>query len=249
MDVNDIDINFEYEAPDGSKIPQVDNTKDLGVFISSDIKFKDHIKFVHSKCRQLMGWALRTFKTRKADLMLTLWKSLIIPRLDYCSQLYFPTAVNEMQQLEALQRTFTSHISSITNLDYWQRLKQFKLYSVERRFERYLLIYSWKIIEDKIIPPEPFSVSDLESRTGRKFIIHANDNLNLPFNRAKSSFNALPKKIRNCTNVNFETFKKHLDKYHLYKVPDEPNVSGYKKYRCATTNTIKEQSRYIYGGE
>ena len=175
--------------------------------------------------------------------MLTLWKSLILPRIDYCSQLYFPSTVGEMQELESLQRTFTNYITSIKHLDYWNRLRSLKLYSIERRFERYLIIYCWKILEDKIISPEHFDSTPIISRTGRKFILQSSQN-HTPFYRAMKSFNSIPKEIRNIYNVSIITFKSHLDKF-ICKVPDEPNVPGYKKFRCSSTNMIHEQKNYM----
>ena len=49
------------------------------------------------------------------------------------------------QQIEGVQRTFTSRIWGVQHLDYWQRLKALNLMSMQRRRERYIIIHMWKI--------------------------------------------------------------------------------------------------------
>ena len=43
--------------------------------------------------------------------MLTLFKSLVLPRLDYDSQLWSPHLVKHIDQLKKIQRSFTKHIT------------------------------------------------------------------------------------------------------------------------------------------
>ena len=62
--------------------------KDLGVIMSSDCMFDDHIVQVTKKCSQLCGWILRTFENISELLMLTLFKSSVLSRIDYASQLW-----------------------------------------------------------------------------------------------------------------------------------------------------------------
>ena len=48
--------------------------------------------------------------------MLTLWKTLVLPRLEYCSQLWDPFHVGEIQQLEIVQRSFIRKIDGALGL-------------------------------------------------------------------------------------------------------------------------------------
>ena len=50
-------------------------------------------------------------------------------------------------------------------------------------------------------------------------------------------FNALPKQIRDMTNVSVDKFKKSLDAY-LAKIPDMPLLMGYTAHRQAESNSI-----------
>ena len=77
--------------------------------------------------------------------MITIWKSLIKPKLDYCSQLWSPSDQASIAMLEGVQRNFTSRIAGMEGKDYMDRLLHLRLYSQERRRERYQIIFLWKI--------------------------------------------------------------------------------------------------------
>ena len=79
--------------------------------------------------------------------MVTLFKSMVFPHMEYCCPLWSPTAIGRIRQLETIQRSFTAKINGLNNLNYWERLRVLGLYSLERRREWYLLIYVFKIIQ------------------------------------------------------------------------------------------------------
>ena len=139
--------NRAYKTPTGTEVEFKNTIKDLGVLVQSDGKFGDHISNLVMKCRRKMGWILRVFTTRDQVPMMTLYKSLVVPIAEYCCQLWNPAAVGLITAVEGIQRTFTSKIAGMQNLSYWERLKRLNLYSLQRRRERYLVIYVWKIIQ------------------------------------------------------------------------------------------------------
>ena len=94
-------------------------------------------------------WILRSFVSRDRLTMLTLFKSLVISRLDYASQLWSPHKISQITQIEKVQRSFTKHITGLRDLSYHERLQTLKLYSLQRRREKYCIILIWKIIENK----------------------------------------------------------------------------------------------------
>ena len=121
-----------YRTMSGDQITVVNNAKDLGVTMSCDGTFRQHIYNLTDTGLKLAGWVLRTFRTRHKVPMLTLWKSLILSKLDYCSQLWNPSQTGEIQALEQVQRYFVRRISGIHHLNYWQQLRALSLYSLER---------------------------------------------------------------------------------------------------------------------
>ena len=54
----------------------IKNVKDLGVIMSADLSFNEHINVIAAKGKQMAGWSLRVFKSREAYLMKTLLKQL-----------------------------------------------------------------------------------------------------------------------------------------------------------------------------
>ena len=94
-----------------------------------------------------MGWVLRVYQSRQRSLMLTLLKSLVIPLVEYCCQLWNPWKAKDTQAIEAIQQTFAYKIIEVQHLNYWQRLHELKLYSLQRRRERYIVINIWKITQ------------------------------------------------------------------------------------------------------
>ena len=83
--------------------------------------------------------------------------------------------VKHIDQLEKIQRSFAKHITGMQSLEYSERLVSLKLYSLQRRRERYCIIYVWKIIEGLVpIFSKPI-VCSYSERRGRSCIIsHVN---------------------------------------------------------------------------
>ena len=82
--------------------------------------------------------------------MLLLWKSLVQATLDYCCQLWSPNTPGQIQMLEMVARNFIRQIKGLRHLSYWQQLAHLHMYSQQRRRERYMIIYIWKILEGHV---------------------------------------------------------------------------------------------------
>ena len=104
-----------YHADKTTQIPNNETVRDLGVLFCNDLSFTCHVDATCTNAKQMIGWTLRTFKTRDRTTMLTLWKSLILPKIEYCSQLLSSLNMTDLQKLEGLQRSFTSYINGQTN--------------------------------------------------------------------------------------------------------------------------------------
>jgi hypothetical protein len=67
-------------------------------------------KNVITKASRMAGWVLRTFKTRERQVMLTLYKQLVLSQLEYCCPVWAPTDVASIMAIEAVQRAYTRKI-------------------------------------------------------------------------------------------------------------------------------------------
>ena len=135
---------------------QLSIVKDLGIYFSQELTFEHHTRMITNKGKQMGGWILRTFITRSPAVMKTLLKQLIYPTIEYNCILWSPINQLLIDLLESVQSTFLKQIKSPTlgiNSDYWDRLAHYKLYSLQRRRERYAIIYTWKVLHN--IYPNP----------------------------------------------------------------------------------------------
>ena len=80
-----------YHMKSGTVIHESDGTRDLGVWMSNNATFTEHISNVTTSCKKIMSMIFRSFTSRNDQLMLTLYKSLILSKIDYCSVLWNPT--------------------------------------------------------------------------------------------------------------------------------------------------------------
>ena len=118
-------------------------------------------------------------------------------------------------------------------LDYSDRLVFLKLHSLQRRRERYCIIYVWKIIEGLVPNFSNPIVCSYSDRRGRSCIVshvHVGRLGTLAFNsfrwRAIRLFNAMPNHIRCISCCSVLSFKCKLDLY-LRNIVDLPGRPGF----------------------
>ena len=242
---------IKYRTEGNILIPFKDSVKDLGILVQNDGKFDQNIGEICRKSRRQAGWILRTFKTREPLAMLTLYRALVLPIAEYCCQLWSPAAIGMIKELEGIQRTFTSIIRGMEHLTYWDRLKALSLYSLQRRRERYAIIYVWKIIQG--LAPN-FEREDLRiktygvgSRLGRRCMLPPLIRSGEGSLRDRSFitvgprlFNSMPYDIRQFEG-SLMTFKRKVDTF-LLDVEDRPPLPGYVD--AAAGNTIVQQTAH-----
>ena len=134
-----------YKAPDDDVIEEKESLRDLGVAMSNDLSFSLHISNIIAETNRLIGWVMRSFRSRSRLVMITVWKSLIQSKLDFNSQLWSPNDQGTINRIESVARHFTSKISGMEGKDYWERLQSLDLFSQERRRERSSIIFLWKV--------------------------------------------------------------------------------------------------------
>ena len=123
--------------------------------------------------------------------------------------------------------------------NYHERLKELKIYSLERRRERYLIIHAWEMIEEKrenILNLQTKTTGRCRkiayrfipfTRNGVKILNSTRTKLhNSTKNKMAILFNQLPANIANISGVTTDTFKHHLDGW-LQKIPDQPRIDYY----------------------
>ena len=183
--------------------------------------------------------------------MMTIWKSTIQSKMDYCSQLWSPNDQGSIARLESVARNFTSQIAGLEGKDYWERLKSLKLYSQERRRERYQIIFLWKVAQGLV---QGYHVEFYSSdRRGRLAVVRPyKTRAPVQVRRAREAslsvkgarlFNSIPRELRDMSHGKVESFKHGLDMW-LSQIPDQPTIPNCQ--RAAVTNSLLDQIMLHY---
>ena len=224
---NKLKETTNYITPHWELIETTATVKDLGITMANNCSFQQHISNITEAAKRMSAWVFRTFTTRERLPLMTLYKSLVRPLVEYSSALWCPISKADIKRLEEVQKSFIRKINGVST-DYRTALKQLNLYSLERRRERYLIMQVWKMIEG--MAPNNSSTDDCIIRTQTE-ISHRRgrtwqtlDLRKTPTHLLKARqqsvkcfdtklFNKLPKNIINIANASIDTFKSMLDKY------------------------------------
>ena len=146
--------SYDYIDSSGSSpITDAQSARDLGVHMDIDGTFTTHITKAVNKSKKLCGWINCSFINKSIELRRKLWRTYVEPVLDYGSQIYCPINLTSISRLETVQRYYTYHTENLQLYNYWERLKMMKINSVQRRQERYRIIYIFKIIQNLVPNP------------------------------------------------------------------------------------------------
>ena len=148
--------------------------------------------------------------------MLTFLKSLVIPLLEGCSQLWYPWKAKDIQAEPPCERLSVS----------------------QRCRERYIIIYIWKITQHMVPNIDGTMGHKIKtrkpSRHGTQCVIQNQTNRNPAQSLQENAItvfgprlhNSLLKYLREIESVKTEKFKFSLDKF-LELIPDEPKMPNY----------------------
>ena len=131
-------------------------------------------------------------------------------------------------------------------MGYWDKLSHLRVYSQERRRERYQICFIWKLSQGLV---EGYSIKwQWGERRGRIAIpnsIPQSAHVKVKQARERSLgvhgallFNLLPVNLRNEDSGDFALFKNHLDIF-LAMIPDQPTTPGLA--RAAGSNSLLDQ--------
>ena len=112
-----IETQRRYMGPEMNSIDLYESVNDLGVTLSANCEFKDHITNTVNKCSQLSGWILRTFKTRDKIPMITLYKSLFCPDLTIVHSCGAQQKQVTYYTLKRFKGSLQEHHKAILNID------------------------------------------------------------------------------------------------------------------------------------
>ena len=127
--------------------------KDLGVFITSDLKWQHHIHLIKTRAMQKCYQILRSFNSKNIWILLKSFLTFVRPVLEYASVIWSPNLIKDINALEAVQKYYTRRICRRCNLpfsSYSDRLHMLNLCSLEYRRLQTDLIMAFKITHNLV---------------------------------------------------------------------------------------------------
>jgi len=136
---------FNYEN-DGHEIPKKEDCRDLGVIVNNKLNFHKHCLNVarigHYRSKQFR----RTFICHDHEFSVFLYTTYIRPLLEYCTEIWSPHHLQDIDAIEKVQKTFTKHLPGFYNISYPERLSRLNLKSLEERRVVKDIVFLYKIV-------------------------------------------------------------------------------------------------------
>jgi hypothetical protein len=208
----------------GSQIPVVSVVRDLGVFLSSNFSFSHHCNVICSRASSKVGLIHRVFSTKSLCFMRKMFISHVRPILEYASEVWSPLNLDDIDNIERIQRRYTKRIVGLSQLTYAERLVSCDLEPLELRRLHADLKMTFKIIKGLVDLSfdDFFSYAPVSSSRGNSLklyprLAHSNAVLNCFNYRVINVWNSLPDCI--VTAANLTSFTKHLKKHSSFLYP------------------------------
>ena len=206
-------INYDLNE---KQLKESNVEKDLGVYVSADLKPSHHVNVVAAKANRMVGLVKRHFPEMDIDTCHTVYCALVRPHLEYAVQSWSPYYKKDILELEKIQRRMTKLVPELKDLGYEERCERLGLTTLEKRRRRGDLIETYKILKgfEDIDYKIFFEYSETGTRSNScklkkrghwRTLVRANS-----FSvRVINSWNALPEEVVSAPTISL--FKSRLD--------------------------------------
>ena len=138
------DFNFNDNGVD-FPIRKSKCERDLGVYISDNLKWEQQVEVVASSGNRALGILKNTFVSRDRNLLNKLYKVYVRPLLDFAAPVWNPFLKKDIAKIEKVQRRFTKLHPELKDLPYQDRLKACELQSLYERRKGGDLLQQYRI--------------------------------------------------------------------------------------------------------
>jgi len=101
----------------GEILPVVSSVKDLGVIMTPELDFSLHITKTIQSASLICNTILRCFIIKKPEFYVGLFKSLVLPRFIYCSEVWRPYLKKHVEAIERVRSKFIRRVSIRCNVE------------------------------------------------------------------------------------------------------------------------------------
>ena len=141
----------------GQVLEVVDHAKYLGVDISANLKWNEHIDNICKKATRSLGFVKRNIRTHHPKVREAAYKTLVRPQLEYASSAWDPHSIDHTHKIEMIQRRAArwvlrdySPLSSVSNM-----LDRLEWQTLEHRRSCARLTLFYKIVHHLVAVPLP----------------------------------------------------------------------------------------------
>jgi len=131
----------------GCPLEEVPTFKYLGIIISSDLSWSQHIRGICSKARKIIGMLYRRYyQYADSSTLLKLYTFLVRPHVEYAAPVWDPSTVQDIQHLESVQKFALRVSSKQWDLGYSELLDTCNLPTLENRRLYMKLCHLFKVV-------------------------------------------------------------------------------------------------------
>ena len=175
-----------------------------------------------NRANKILGCIRLAFKYLDPPTLISLYKALVLPVLEYCSVAWCPFYVRDIEVLEKVQRRMTRILPGFRDLSYEERLKSLNLLTLYARRIRHDMTFVFKLFHGMIdLDASKFFQVVSERRTrGHNWKLKVNfsrleTRKNFFSQRVVNYWNDLPNDCVNASSLS--RFKSALSQYFLEK--------------------------------
>jgi len=199
----------------GQPLPIVDELTDLGVVRTADSTCTRQCQAVAAKATRAACAIRRAFQRKYKQLMWPAFTRYVLPIVMYCAPAWSPTACNDINAIEKIQRRFTKAIRGLKDLSYAERLSELGTLSLQNRRIYADMGFMYKIIHGMVdCSASDLGVTSCDRGRGMRAVQRrpvSKACASLFACRAPSKWNKLPAQITASPNLNI--FKSNLFKH------------------------------------
>ena len=221
-------LNFDFTIK-GSKIPRTKKIRDLGLILSSDLSFSEHIDTILRRSHQRINIFFNILRRASFETFIKCYTIYVRPILEYGSIVFNPVLKEQIKRIESVQKSFVYRVFKkfhIPYLNYFDALSVCNLTSLELRRLHADLVFLYKVIVSKeiLLYPPLFTLPSLPNIRKHKFYFRSNSknsnkvssqfisnrSLNCWNDLSPSVFPPTPHSINFISNISYCNFQKYL---------------------------------------